>query len=105
MAALGSNLFSALSQLETLLEQTSDGPDHDKLQSQYDQLWNQAQSFVDANVQAATTEYTAAISELSDANKTIQSAISGLAKAIDVINAVAKVISALATLAAKVGAV
>ena len=105
MAALGKNLFTALDKLEALLERTSAGSDHDTLQAQYNQLWDQAQDLVDKNVQQATIEYNAAINVLADANKTIQAAIDGLAKAIDAVNKVAEVITVIGTLLTKLGVV
>jgi hypothetical protein len=105
MADLGRNLFATLDSLEDLLEQTLAGPNRDTLQAQYDQLWDQAQGLVDANVRQATLEYNAAINILADANKKIQAAIDGLAKAIDVINEVAEVINIIATLLIKVGVI
>jgi hypothetical protein len=56
-------------------------------------------------VQGATLEYNAAINVLADANKKIQAAIDGLAKAIDVINKVAEVIDVIAALLLKVGVI
>ena len=103
MADLGQNLFTTLDKLEELLEKTAEGSQHDTLQAQYDKLWDQAQDLVDANVQQATLEYNAAINVLADANKKIQAAIDGLAKAIDVINKVAEAIKVIATLLTKVG--
>lgn len=105
MADLGQNLFAALDKLDELLEKTPTGLDRDALQKQYDQLWDQAQDLVDANVQNATVEYKAAISVLADANQRIQAAIDGLAKVIDVINKVAEVITAIDTLLTKLGVV
>ncbi len=105
MADLGRNLFATLDSLEALLEKTPAGSNYDRLQAQYNQLWDQAQDLVDANVQQATMEYNAAINVLADANKKIQAAVDGLAKAIDVINKVAEVISVIATLLTKVGVI
>jgi flagellar hook-associated protein FlgK len=105
MAALGPNLFTALDNLQTLLIKTPAGSDHDTLQDQYDKLWDQAQDLVDANVQAATVEYNSAIKVLADANKKIQDAINGLAKAVDVINKVAEAITVIDTLLTKLGVI
>ena len=105
MADLGRNLLATLDSLEDLLEKTHASSNRDTLQAQYNQIWNQAQDLVNANVQGATLEYNAAINVLADANKKIQAAIDGLAKAIDVINKVAEVIDVIAALLLKVGVI
>ena len=105
MAQLGQNLFTTLDKLEELINKTPPGTNRVLLKGQYDQLCDQAQELVDANVRQATTEYNAAINILNDANKKIQDAIDGVANAIEIINKADEAIAVIGQLLAKVAVI
>jgi hypothetical protein len=102
MPELGDNFCTALDNLEELIKKTRVSPELDMLQHQYHQLWSMNEKLIDSNVQQATTEYSAAIEVLANANKEIQDAITGLSTVTNVINKIARAITIIDQLLAKV---